>query len=198
MELHLTPGTSREVFGALEAGDLDAALIVQPPFELLKTMRFTGFAQQRIGLLQSKGAENLPFILYSRMAWGGAACWDALQALTTAPKILAEMDAPETIALMVQQGLGQAVLPQWEGLAQRFPDSKSASWTQCPVRWVCLVGPATSGVRCWICLPKPCCLSVAGVYGHFGPVQRRPVAQALPIRRTKPAAAERPPPEPAP
>lgn len=38
------------------------------------------------------------------------------------PRILCELDALETIAIMVQSGLGVAVVPKWTGLVDRFPD----------------------------------------------------------------------------
>ena len=127
VELHLVPGTSQQLYAALEAEELDAALIVRPPFEWPKTMSFTMVERQAIQLLQPAGTEDcadLPFIVYSRDAWGASTCWTALTDLAPSPRILAEMDAVETIAQMVQDGLGQAVLPNWPGRAQRTPDAQ--------------------------------------------------------------------------
>ncbi len=121
--LSLTPAPSRDTFAAFEAGKLDAALIVAPPFALPKTMQFEVLAQQAIGLVTgSSRAPDAPFVVYSRHAWGGAACWQALQRIQGDAKILCELDAVEGIAQMVQDGLGQAVLPQWGGLARHFGD----------------------------------------------------------------------------
>ncbi len=119
-DLTIFPGTSKEIYKRFEAGELDAALIVAPPFSLPKSMRFDIVADQRIGLLSPLIDANLPFIAYSRDAWGGELCWEATRALAQSPKVLCELDAVEAIAQMVQDGLGQAVLPEWAGLHQRY------------------------------------------------------------------------------
>lgn len=124
VDLHLVPGTSRQLFAGFEEKRLDAVLIVQPPFELPKTMQFTPLADQRVCLMTPEGGhpnEVLPYLVYSREAWGGASCWTALTELEPQPRILAEMDAVETIVQMVQDGVGCAVLPDWQGRAERFP-----------------------------------------------------------------------------
>ncbi|MEP2714941.1 LysR substrate-binding domain-containing protein, partial [Pseudophaeobacter sp.] len=114
VELQLIPGASSALFAEFEAERLDAALIVRPEFPLPKTMRFTALSQQPIGwLLPQQGDQKLPVILYSREAWGGGPCWQALMSQEPDPKILAEMDALESIARMVADGLGRSVLPRW-------------------------------------------------------------------------------------
>lgn len=127
VELQLSPGASSALFAAFEAESLDAAVIVRPAFPLPKAMQFTPISRQQIGwLLPGAGAvegavEVLPCILYSRAAWGGAVCWDALVAQQGNPKILAEMDALESIAMLVEDGLGRSVLPRWASLGRYAP-----------------------------------------------------------------------------
>lgn len=120
VELQLIPGSSSVLFAAFEAENLDAALIVKPGFVLPKTMHFMPLAKQEIGWLAPElgSPEALPYILYSREAWGGMPCWQALQAQDPSPRILAEMDALESIAQMVADGLGRAVLPRWGALSR--------------------------------------------------------------------------------
>lgn len=119
--LSLTPAPSQDIFEAFQAGKLDAAILVSPPFELPKTMQFEVLEHQEIGhVTVPGGAKDAPFVVYGRQSWGGAACWDALQGIRGNAKILCEMDAVEGIAQMVQDGLGQAVLPRWGGLARHF------------------------------------------------------------------------------
>ena len=130
VELQLSPGTSQALFAEFEAENLDAALLVRPGFSLPKTMQFTPVARQQIGwLLPQAGSEGapqaqLPCIVYSRDAWGGAACWQALMAQEPAPKILAEMDALESIAMLVEDGLGRAVLPKWALMGRYAPNAR--------------------------------------------------------------------------
>ncbi len=63
-------------------------------------------------------AQDLPYLVYDREAWGGAQCWNALITLDTTPEVLAEMDALELIAQMVEDGAAQAVVPRWDGLSR--------------------------------------------------------------------------------
>ncbi|MFV1528551.1 MULTISPECIES: LysR family transcriptional regulator [unclassified Phaeobacter] len=118
--LQLVPGTSEGLYAAMEQGQVDAALLIEPPFLLPKSYVFTEIARQPIGLLQAEKAaeEPLPYLIYSRDAWGGARCWQALTQRVEAPEILAELDALELIAQMVAEGTAQAVVPLWEGVGR--------------------------------------------------------------------------------
>jgi len=130
VELQLIPGASSALFAEFEAEGLDAVLIVQPEFTLPKTMQFTPVSRQQIGWLLPEAGEGavpegeLPCILYSREAWGGVACWQALQVQGSSPKVLAEMDALESIAMLVQDGLGRSVLPRWATLDRYAPNAR--------------------------------------------------------------------------
>lgn len=138
LELQLIPGASSALFAEFEAETLDAVLIVRPGFALPKTMQFTPLFEQKIGWLlppatgsqvAEPSAPTLPCILYSREAWGGAACWQALQSEEQKPRILAEMDALESIAMLVEDGLGRAILPRWASLHRYAP---KARFVPCP------------------------------------------------------------------
>lgn len=125
VELTLTPGASAELYEAFEQRRLEAALLVAPPFDVPKTMRFDVIATQRVGVLSPQsGGRDLPFLLYAREAWGGAACYRALQQSFGSPRVLAEMDALETIAQLVEDGVGRAVVPEWAGLQRRHPGAR--------------------------------------------------------------------------
>ena len=119
--LELVPGTSEALYEMMERDGLDAAVLVAPPFELPKSLAFFPVEDQPIGLLRGSGAVgDLPYLLYSRAAWGGALCWQALAAQDPTPEVLAEMDALEVMAQMVEDGVAQAVLPRWRGVS-RYP-----------------------------------------------------------------------------
>ena len=62
-------------------------------------------------------AANQPLILYDRRSWGGRLAWQYLNEAGCPFEVFCEIDAPETIARMVEQGLGAAVLPRWKGLS---------------------------------------------------------------------------------
>jgi DNA-binding transcriptional LysR family regulator len=88
---------------------------------LPKSQRFAGLVREAVGLIGTAD-RDAPFIVYSRKSWGGSLCWRGVQQVNETPQILCELDALETIAIMVQGGSGVAVVPNWTGLAQRFPD----------------------------------------------------------------------------
>jgi len=121
VELEIHPGTSAQLYRAFQDGELDAVICVAPPFPLPKSQRFAGLVREPVGMIGTLGKDT-PFIVYNRKSWGGALCWRGVKKICEAPKILCELDALETIAIMVQSGLGLAVVPNWAGLAQRFPD----------------------------------------------------------------------------
>ncbi|WP_159912608.1 LysR family transcriptional regulator [Pantoea sp. 18069] len=123
----IVPGTSRGLFKMLQAGEIDAALIVEPPFALPRTLRAVHLRQEPLVLLAPAGANanpaallrDLPYIRYDPNAWGGrhATAWLADQAI--APTVLCDLDALEAIALLVADGMGVSLVPQWMGI-ERF------------------------------------------------------------------------------
>lgn len=127
VELRIVPGPSAALFAMLEKEELDAALLVRPSHDLPKSVDFGLIAAQPIVEIcplhaHPAPAEALPYIVYDRQSWGGAQCWAVIEAEGAQPKILCELDSLETIAQMVAKGLGRAVVPQWEGLAQLHPE----------------------------------------------------------------------------
>ncbi len=58
-------------------------------------------------------------IVYDRSSWGGSSIQRWIESLNIEPQILCELDSPETIALLVEKGLGVAIVPEWEGLWYR-------------------------------------------------------------------------------
>lgn len=60
--------------------------------------------------------QALPYIRYDPQAWGGrhAAGWLDERGLT--PPIVCDLDALETIVMLVSDGVGFSVLPSWQGI----------------------------------------------------------------------------------
>ncbi|MEG2878724.1 MAG: LysR substrate-binding domain-containing protein [Comamonas sp.] len=123
----IVPGTSRELFRLLQTGEIDAALIVEPPFALPRMLRAVHLRQEPLVLLAPPGTHagpetllrELPYIRYDPNAWGGrhAAAWLADHAI--APTVLCDLDALEAIAMLVADGMGVSLVPQWMGI-ERF------------------------------------------------------------------------------
>jgi DNA-binding transcriptional LysR family regulator len=125
--LVIVPGTSKSLFQSLQAGDLDAAIVVEPPFALPKTMRAIRLRAEPLLLLAEKDARGSaakllgarPYIRYDPNAWGGryAAAWLADHGIE--PTVLCDLDALEAIAMLVTDGMGVGLVPQWPGI-ERF------------------------------------------------------------------------------
>lgn len=130
-ELSIRPGSSKDLFEELMNGDLDAAILVSPPFALPKVLRSETLANQPLVHIAPALAadrdkatietEDLPWIAYDRTSWGGQIVWAHFAGGNPDGRIICELDSLETIAFMVEQGLGQAIVPAWSGLAARHP-----------------------------------------------------------------------------
>lgn len=125
--LHPTiiPGTSRQLYQALQAEQIDAALIVAPPFALPKGMRAVLLRREALALLAPTGSpagtpaqvlQAHPYLRYDPAAWGGRHAEDFLQAHQLELKPLCDLDGLEAIAMLVADGLGASLVPHWSGL----------------------------------------------------------------------------------
>lgn len=129
----IVPGTSRELYRLLQAGELDAALMVAPPFALPKTLRAVELRREPLVLLAPPGLRGgpaallrqQPYIRYDPSAWGGrhAASWLADQEI--APTVLCDLDALEAIALLVADGMGVTLVPHWPGIERFAADCRA-------------------------------------------------------------------------
>jgi len=125
-DLRVLPGSSKELYARVEAGDLDAALVVDPPFSPSKSMLLDPLVKQPFAHILPKTMEadsvsSLPWIIYDRSSWGGRLANKALARQISGSRILCELDSPETIALMVEKGAGQAILPVWNDMEKHYP-----------------------------------------------------------------------------
>ena len=154
--LTIRPGTSAGLYEELLAGSVDAALTVEPPFDLPKEIVSWPLAEQPVRHAVPAGAEaatqELPWIVYDRQSWGGRRIWERYGAGISSGHILCELDAVETIAMMVGEGIGQAILPVWAGLTDQHPGLVLKSLPEKLVRrMVCLqkhpsAAPSLSGL----------------------------------------------------
>lgn len=141
----IVPGTSQSLYQSLQSGELDAVIIVAPPFELPKTLRAQTLRREPLALLAAPDLHQRldgepaallsarPYIRYDPKAWGGrfAAQWLVAQGLD--PEVLCDLDALETIAILVADDMGVALLPQWAGMERltggcRLSPLPGAAW----------------------------------------------------------------------
>ena len=126
LKLVIVPGTSRSLYQALLSGELDTALLVAPPFELPKALHSQLLRKEPLVLL-SKGKPSgsilsqlhtHPYIRYDPHAWGGRHAQRYLADNGLTPTPLVDLDALETIAMLVSEGVGVSLVPHWSGFEQ--------------------------------------------------------------------------------
>lgn len=122
VNIFVAPGTSKDLYERVIAGDLDAAIIVAPPFRMPKGCDWRLIRKEPLLLIRPEaladaGPRELlstqPFIRYDRNHWGGRLAENYLHASGIVPKERFELDALEAIAVMVDSGLGVSLVPDW-------------------------------------------------------------------------------------
>jgi DNA-binding transcriptional LysR family regulator len=109
----VVPGVSTTLLNAVDAGDLDAALIIRPPFALHSDLRWTPLAREPFRLLVPRALlTGLAFIRYDRSSFGGRQVYRFLRAHGLAVQEVCELDEQEAIVRLVAAGLGAALVPQ--------------------------------------------------------------------------------------
>ncbi|MEX3952065.1 LysR family transcriptional regulator [Paraburkholderia sp. EG287B] len=115
------PGVSMELHNLVDAGEIDMAAIIRPPFALQSDLRWTTLAREPFRLIvprHVKGhdwAELLatqPFIRYDRASFGGRQVDRFLRRMHYTVQDLSELDELEAIVGLVANGVGVALVPQ--------------------------------------------------------------------------------------
>ncbi len=123
-QLSIQPGTSQQLYDMLEDGQIDMAVMVMPPFAIPKGYYLDVLMSQPYVLIQTKDRgpvadndlQSQPIILYDRKSWGGQGAWKWILEQANPQNILCDLDGLRTIAAMVENGLGIALLPSWSEL----------------------------------------------------------------------------------
>ncbi|MBN3763501.1 LysR substrate-binding domain-containing protein [Burkholderia sp. Ac-20365] len=122
IEVFIEPAPSTALYSRLINGDVDAALMVRPLFELPKTLEWHTLRTEPLILLTSasmpvsdpvKVLRERPYIRYDRNVVGGKLAEDYLRRIDVRPRVRFELDGIEPIARLVAEGLGVSVLPDW-------------------------------------------------------------------------------------
>ena len=122
LDVYVVPGTSAVLYQQVLAGELDAAIITQPYFDVPKTCEWQTLRREPLVLLKPasmKGNDidtllaQHPFIRYDRRSWGGRLVENYLRKLSVRPQERFEIDALDAIAVLVDRGLGVALVPDW-------------------------------------------------------------------------------------
>ncbi len=154
VDTYVVPGSSAELFRKLSGEEIDAAILVDPQFVLPKTLEWRLLREEPLVVLAPAALANEapgdllrrePLIRYDRNHWGGRLADAYLRRLRIRPTERLELDSLEAIAVMVGEGLGVSIVPDWappwpEGLSV----AKLALEPGAPRRRVGLVWPRAS------------------------------------------------------
>lgn len=125
LRLRITPGDSRSLYEQVVNGELDGAILVQPPFALPKTFRCDVVRAEPLILVSDQPVKksdiksiilDRPLIGYDSNSWGGQIAMRYLVEHELNPEILCELDSLEAISILVKKGMGVSLVPAWVGL----------------------------------------------------------------------------------
>jgi DNA-binding transcriptional LysR family regulator len=141
IDVRILRNNSSELYAKVLEGHVDAALTSHPTFALPKSFDWELLREEPYvvvipGAMRVRSAHAIlrdePFIRLDRRVYAGQMIDAYLRKVGIRPNERFEMDGPEAIAVMVDRGLGVAILPDWappwpEGLRLRkiaLPDRK--------------------------------------------------------------------------
>ncbi len=136
IEIYIEPSTTVQLYSRVLAGQLDAAVLVHPLFDLPKGYAWFPLREEPLILLTHQDvtgrdalavAAREPFIRYDRSVVGGRLADDYLRERGVRPHVRFELDGIESIAKLVSEGLGVSVLPDWPVIGRADPALKK--WT---------------------------------------------------------------------
>ncbi|WP_333989831.1 LysR substrate-binding domain-containing protein [Pseudomonas sp. S3(2024)] len=117
------PGLSMEMVNLVDAGEIDMAVIIRPPFSLQSDLRWTTLAREPYRLIVPRELEgndwsellsSQPFIRYDRSSFGGRQVDRFLRQMHFTLQEVCELDELEAIIKLVEKGVGIALVPQTE------------------------------------------------------------------------------------
>jgi DNA-binding transcriptional LysR family regulator len=129
-QVRVVPGVSLNLLAQLDAGDLELAVMIKPPFALSSEMRWETLFAEPFVLLAPKKLRGRPwrdllaaepFIRYDRASFGGRLVDRFLRQNRIAVNDVIELDELQGIVDLVARGVGIAILPRADTL--RIPRS---------------------------------------------------------------------------
>ncbi|MFY0478699.1 LysR family transcriptional regulator [Achromobacter marplatensis] len=121
VRVRIVPGVSLSLLGQVDAGEVDMAVLIRPPFTLPPELGWHRLLNEPVvlavpaSLPEAPWRELLatqPFIRYDRASFGGRVVDIFLKKHRIHVHEAVELDEIEAIANMVRHGLGVALLPQ--------------------------------------------------------------------------------------
>lgn len=122
LDLRLLAGQSGQFALMVANGELDAAVVTEPPQNTVsKSLVWTPLYQEPLVLIAPAGLESEsviellrkePFLQFDRSLWTGKLISHALEQLDVTPEVALELNSVEAIAQLVRQRYGVAIVPQ--------------------------------------------------------------------------------------
>ena len=122
IEILIEPASTTVLYERVMQGQLDAAVLVHPLFEMPKVVGWKLLRKEKLILLTPSAIKKgdpfaiinqNPFIRYDRRVVAGKMADDYLRSHNMHPKARLELDGLDYIADLVKAGLGVSVLPDW-------------------------------------------------------------------------------------
>lgn len=120
IEASLVPGVSLNLLSQVDAGELDLAIMIKPPFALPKELHAEVLAREPFVLITPSGMQgddprqilsDHPFIRYDQRSFGGRRVTQFLRERKLEVRQTLELDELDAIVKMVRAGLGVALVP---------------------------------------------------------------------------------------
>lgn len=136
LRLNIVPGVSMRLMDQLDAGEIDAAIMIRPPFGILPEMAWQALVSEPFMLLvpgSVKGRDwrkilaSHPFLRYERTSFGGRLVSRFLRDAHIAVQEAVELDEIAGLMNMVAEGLGVALVPMVEAYLPVPPSVRAIS-----------------------------------------------------------------------
>jgi len=120
LRVHVSPGVSMRLMDELDAGTIDAAVIIRPPFGILPELAWQPLVQEPYVLIAPKKLpgkdwrallQQQPFLRYDRASFGGRMVERFLRREGIAVNDSIELDEIAGLIHMTSKGLGVALVP---------------------------------------------------------------------------------------
>jgi len=150
LSIRMTPGVSILLLDRVDSGELDAAIMVRPPFGPLSHLRWHPLLTQDYVMIvpsETPGSDwqeltrTMPFIRYEAGSFGGRRVVRFLACQGIQPRAVLETEEVHTILHLVAAGAGFAIVPDIPAVGL-LPQIRAVSLgTNCPTREIGVLMP---------------------------------------------------------
>ncbi|WP_271105745.1 LysR family transcriptional regulator [Pseudomonas tohonis] len=121
VEPKLIPGVSLNLLSQVDAGELDLAILIEPPFDLPKELYAEVLREEDFVLIVPRELEgddplrilaSQPLVRYDRTSFGGRQVTRFLRRQRLEVQVALELDELDAIVRMVEAGLGVSLIPE--------------------------------------------------------------------------------------